>query len=128
MGRIGTHWADCWKVHLGCATAEVERLTRELGQAKAALQARESAINWGAHDIAKMKEQRKAAEARVAAAEEREQLLYEALWWYRTDDERAVAQGVLERVELRPATAAMQINLDLRLATTSPEHVEGRSK
>ena len=33
MDRIGTHWADCWKVHLGCATAQVERLTRERDEA-----------------------------------------------------------------------------------------------
>lgn len=25
-----THWEDCWRDHLDCAVAKVERLTREL--------------------------------------------------------------------------------------------------
>ncbi len=26
--RISTHWADCWRVHLPCAVAKIDRLAR----------------------------------------------------------------------------------------------------
>lgn len=26
VGQVGTHWADCWRVHLDCACNRIERL------------------------------------------------------------------------------------------------------